>query len=208
MAFLVDEAYLPASLTVGPMSDQAFAPLCPTIRSFLRTVCRRRTAHHASGFPLTGARTNEISRQLGNWARHDERGISLDLSTGWLHGRSGESTTPSTRASCRRERPDCNRSTGVPEYPHSRDWPWPDWVRDHPTATAQETASAFVDIINRAQQRGAVVSNHLSDRARDISIPAGDQQTRLRVRHRLQQLGAQVIDEHDAAGGPHWQVDY
>jgi Uma2 family endonuclease len=28
MAFLVDEAYLPAILTVGSMTDQAFAQLC------------------------------------------------------------------------------------------------------------------------------------------------------------------------------------
>ena len=28
MAFLVDEAYLPAILTVGPMTDEAFAQLC------------------------------------------------------------------------------------------------------------------------------------------------------------------------------------
>jgi Uma2 family endonuclease len=28
MAFLVDEAYLPAILTAGPMSDEAFAQLC------------------------------------------------------------------------------------------------------------------------------------------------------------------------------------
>lgn len=28
MAFLVDEAYLPAILTMGPMTDEAFAQLC------------------------------------------------------------------------------------------------------------------------------------------------------------------------------------
>jgi hypothetical protein len=28
MAFLVDEAHLPAILTVGPMTDEAFAQLC------------------------------------------------------------------------------------------------------------------------------------------------------------------------------------
>ena len=28
MAFLVNEAYLPATFTVGPMTDEAFAQLC------------------------------------------------------------------------------------------------------------------------------------------------------------------------------------
>jgi len=28
MSFLVDEAYLPAMLTMGPMADEAFARLC------------------------------------------------------------------------------------------------------------------------------------------------------------------------------------
>jgi Uma2 family endonuclease len=35
-------------------------------------------------FTLTGARNNEISRQLGNWTLNDKRGIALDSSTGWL----------------------------------------------------------------------------------------------------------------------------
>lgn len=82
------------------------------------------------------------------------------------------------------------------------------WVAAHPHATRQETTAAFVDIINRARARGAVVSNHLSDRARDISIPHGGATTQQQVRHRLQELGGHVIDEHDAVGGAHWHVDY
>src|SRR5271163_3044281 len=60
MAFLVDDAYLPAILTVGPMNDMLPA------------------------YTWTGARNNEISRQLGNWARQDKRGVAFDSSTGWL----------------------------------------------------------------------------------------------------------------------------
>jgi hypothetical protein len=82
------------------------------------------------------------------------------------------------------------------------------WVTAHPSATASDTATAFVDIINRARARGATVSNHLSDRARDISIPLGSTQIQQQVRARLQALGGHVIDEHDAVGGPHWHVDY
>ena len=82
------------------------------------------------------------------------------------------------------------------------------WVSNHPQATQADTVTAFVDIISRARGNGAVVSNHLSDRARDISIPVGNDQVRHQVRNRLQQLGGHVLDEHDAVGGPHWHVDY
>ena len=82
------------------------------------------------------------------------------------------------------------------------------WATAHPAATLKETTTAFTEIINRARRNGAVVSNHLSDRARDISIPHGTPEERHRVRTRLQQLGGHVIDEHDAVGGPHWHVDY
>ena len=82
------------------------------------------------------------------------------------------------------------------------------WVTAHPSASEAETASAFEGMIERARRAGAVVSNHLTDRARDISIPRGGEQVQNRVRHRLQQLGAHVIDEHEAVGGPHWHVDY
>ena len=35
-------------------------------------------------YTWTGARNNEISRQLSNWARQDKRGLAFDSSTGWL----------------------------------------------------------------------------------------------------------------------------
>lgn len=82
------------------------------------------------------------------------------------------------------------------------------WVTTHPHATEAETTTAFTEIINRARQGGATVSNHLSDRARDISIPHGTPQVQHQVRARLQELGAHVIDERDAVGGPHWHVDF
>ncbi len=84
MAFLVDEAYLPAILTVGPMTDEAFAHLCaehPDLELELSAdgelIVMRQT------YTLTGARNNQISRQLGNWAEGDETGIAFDSSTGW-----------------------------------------------------------------------------------------------------------------------------
>jgi hypothetical protein len=82
------------------------------------------------------------------------------------------------------------------------------WVTAHPPASEAETVAAFVEIIDRARGNGAVVSNHLSDRARDISIPVGNAQYRNQVRQHLERLGAHVLDEHDATTGAHWHVDY
>jgi len=82
------------------------------------------------------------------------------------------------------------------------------WVTGHPNASTAEATAAFVEIIERARARGAMVSNHLSDRARDVSIPLGGHIVQNHVRQRLRGLGAHVIDEHDAVGGPHWHVDY
>jgi Uma2 family endonuclease len=85
MAFLVDEAYLPAILTVGPMTDEAFAQLCaehPDLE--LELSADGELSVMPQTYTLTGARNNQISRQLGNWAERDGRGIAFDSSTGWL----------------------------------------------------------------------------------------------------------------------------
>ncbi len=85
MAFLVDEAYLPAILTVGAMTDEAFAQMCaehPDLAFELSV--NGELLIMPPTYTLTGARNNEISRQLSNWARQDKRGVAFDSSTGWL----------------------------------------------------------------------------------------------------------------------------
>jgi len=85
VAFLVDEAYLPAILTVGPMTDEAFAQLCaehPDLNFELSA--RGELIIMPPTYTWTGARNNEISAQLRNWARQDKRGVAFDSSTGWL----------------------------------------------------------------------------------------------------------------------------
>jgi len=85
MAFLVDEAYLPAILTVGPMTDEAFAQLCaehPDLNLELSALGELIVTPQT--YTWTGARNNEISAQLRNWAREDKRGVAFDSSTGWL----------------------------------------------------------------------------------------------------------------------------
>jgi hypothetical protein len=74
MAFLIDEAYLPAILTVGPMTDEEFANFCaehPDL-SFEMTADGELIVMPLT-FTLTGARNSEIAVQLGTWRR-------------WAHG--------------------------------------------------------------------------------------------------------------------------
>jgi hypothetical protein len=81
------------------------------------------------------------------------------------------------------------------------------WVKDHPRASYQQTVAAFETIIRRARANGAVVSNHLSDSARDISWPTGNPQLLSRIESRIRELGGRVIREPDASGGKHWHID-
>ncbi len=81
----MDEAYLPAILTVGPMTDEAFAELCaehPDVE--LEMSAEGELIIIPPTYTLSGASNNEISRQLADWALHDRRGVALDSSTGWV----------------------------------------------------------------------------------------------------------------------------
>jgi hypothetical protein len=85
MAFLVDAAYLPAILTVGPITDEAFAQLCaehPDLNFELSALGELIIMPPA--YTWTGARSGEIMGQLHYWARRDRRGVAFDSSTGWL----------------------------------------------------------------------------------------------------------------------------
>jgi len=82
------------------------------------------------------------------------------------------------------------------------------WYLQHRLATLQATADEFERIIRRARARGATVSNHLSDSARDISWPNGSALQLNVIEARIQALGANVIREPHAAGGRHWHVDW
>ena len=84
MAFVLDETYLPATLTVGLMTDDAFADLCAEHPDLAFEM----TAHGElivmpPNFTLTGARNNFISGKLLDWALADKRGLSFDSSSGW-----------------------------------------------------------------------------------------------------------------------------
>jgi hypothetical protein len=82
------------------------------------------------------------------------------------------------------------------------------WNLRNRTATALATADEFERIIQRARARGALVSNHLSDAARDISWPIGTNRQLDAIEARIRALGAIVLREPNAAGGRHWHVDW
>lgn len=72
-------------LTAGPMTDEAFSELCaehPDL--FFELSADGELLIMPPAYTLTGARKNEISRQLGNWALNDDQGIALDSCSGWL----------------------------------------------------------------------------------------------------------------------------
>lgn len=121
----------------------------------------------------------------------------------------GRGRTPRRQAELMADRRRANRAQFLHTYAHAQHITEMDqWVATHPRATVEQTYAAFEEIIVAARRRGATVSNHLSDRARDISIPAGGAAIQQQVRSRLHALGAHVLDEHDAVGGAHWHVDY
>lgn len=82
------------------------------------------------------------------------------------------------------------------------------WFLANRTATQVQMIDEFEQIIRRAVGRGATVSNHLSDSARDISWPIGSPDALNRIENRIRELGASVIREPNAAGGRHWHVDW
>lgn len=83
-----------------------------------------------------------------------------------------------------------------------------EWFLANRGATSQQTVAEFEAIIDRARARGALVSNHLSNTARDISWPIGTLDQLNLIEARIQALGASVIREPNAAGGRHWHVDW
>jgi Uma2 family endonuclease len=85
MPFTIDEAFLPATLTAPPMTDQQFADFCaenPDL--FFETNARGEIIVMPPNFSITGARNSEITMQLTLWVRKDARGIANDSSAGFL----------------------------------------------------------------------------------------------------------------------------
>jgi Uma2 family endonuclease len=85
MAFLIDESFLPATLTAHPMTDEEFAAFCAEHPDLaFEMTAEGELLVMAPTFSFTGARNAAIIAQLTNWALGDGRGICLDSSTGFV----------------------------------------------------------------------------------------------------------------------------
>lgn len=82
------------------------------------------------------------------------------------------------------------------------------WFTSNPNASLFQTVDEFERIIRGARANGEIVSNHLSDSARDISWPIGTPGVLNQIEQRIQHLGGRVIREPRAAHGRHWHVDW
>jgi Uma2 family endonuclease len=85
MPFTIDEAFLPATLTAPPMTDQQFADFCaehPDL--FFEMTADGEIIVMPPNFSLTGIRNGEITSQLTRWAEKDRRGTVGDSSTGFV----------------------------------------------------------------------------------------------------------------------------
>lgn len=85
MAFLIDEAYLPATLTVQPMTDQQFADFCgehPDL--FFEMTAEGELLIMPPNFSLAGFRNSAMVSQLDRWAIADGRGFAGESSGGFV----------------------------------------------------------------------------------------------------------------------------
>jgi Uma2 family endonuclease len=85
MSFVIDDAYLPATLNAQPMSDDEFAAFCaehPDL-SFEMTAEGELIVMPPTQF-FAGARNTRINSRLDIWAEKDGRGTATDSSTGFV----------------------------------------------------------------------------------------------------------------------------
>jgi len=85
MALFIDDAFLPATLTAHPMTDEEFAAFCaehPDL--FFEMTAEGEIIVMPPTYSLTGARNHGVGFRLGIWAEQDGRGIVCDSSTGFV----------------------------------------------------------------------------------------------------------------------------
>jgi Uma2 family endonuclease len=85
MALVIDESWLPATLTVPPMDDDQFAAFCaehPDL--FFETTAEGELIVMPPTYTLTGIRNSEILEQLVAWARMNNEGLVTDAAAGFV----------------------------------------------------------------------------------------------------------------------------
>jgi Uma2 family endonuclease len=85
LAFTIDDALLPATLSAPPMTDDEFAALCAEHPEFFfETTGDGEIIVMPPTYTVTGVRNSRINRQLDAWAEEDGRGFATDSSTGFV----------------------------------------------------------------------------------------------------------------------------
>ncbi len=86
MPLVIDDSWLPATLTPPPMTDEQFAEFCSEHPDFFIEMNADGENDHIMppNFTLIGIRNAEICRQLVNWTRRDGRGYAADASAGFV----------------------------------------------------------------------------------------------------------------------------
>lgn len=85
MPFVIDEAYLPATLTAPPMTDEDFVEFCAKYPEyFIETTADGEIVIMPPNYSLTGLRNQIINVQLGNWVSRDKRGVATEGTTGFV----------------------------------------------------------------------------------------------------------------------------
>ncbi len=85
MAFVIDDAFLPATLTAPPMTDEEFAEFCaehPDL--FFEMTAEGELIVMPATYSDTGTSNADITGQLRVWAKRDGRGLVSDSSTGFV----------------------------------------------------------------------------------------------------------------------------
>jgi hypothetical protein len=85
MAFVIDDAFLPATLSAQPMTDEEFAAFCaehPDL--FFEMTAEGEIIVMPPTYSSTGVRNTKINRQLDVWAEKDDRGVTCDSSSGFV----------------------------------------------------------------------------------------------------------------------------
>ena len=85
MQLAIDEAYLPATLTASPMTDEEFTAFCGAYPGyFIEMGADGEISIMPPNYSLTGWRNQKINTQLDNWASTDGRGAATEASTGFV----------------------------------------------------------------------------------------------------------------------------
>jgi len=85
MSFVIDDTYLPATLTASPMTDEEFAAFCaehPDL--FFEMTAEGEIIVMPPTYTSTGARCTDMGSQLRVWAKQDGRGVVCGSSSGYV----------------------------------------------------------------------------------------------------------------------------